>query len=157
MKINVVRLEQLARRLTERQGKDSEEFHARRAFDLAHRARRLLELAAETASRDRWDELTRPEREPRDPCARFANACASASIKYPVTGEATVYAALLDAVDTAHIAADELYKAWLATQPRRDPLPVPDGGTNRLGGPLAPGCARVSFGSSDDDMSSGGC
>lgn len=155
MKPNLNKLQQLARQMTVRPEGDKG-FHARRAFDLAHRARRLLESAAEAASRDRWNELERPAKQPKENVARFATACAEACIKYPITGEAKVYAALLDAVDTATLVADELYKAWLKTQPRSKPLPVPDGGVNRLGGPMAPGCARVSFDQSDDDLSSGG-
>lgn len=120
----------------------SKEEHARRAFELAHHARRLLERAAETASRDRWPILERSGYQPETQIARYAQRCANAVIKYPVHGEARVYAALLDAVDKALLLSEALYKDWLATQPRVEPLPEASG-VNRLGAPLAPGCART--------------
>lgn len=139
MKPDFAKLRELAR---------SETKNARQAFELAHHARRLLEAAADTAARDRWAELVSSGARMGYDVARYAAACASASIKYPVQGEAKVYAALLDAVDTAHVVSDQLYDAWLQTQPREAPLPVPEG-TNRLGAPLAPGCTR-SFCAYDD-------
>jgi len=130
----------------------------RAAFDLAHRARRLLELAAETASRNRWDRLETPRERLTQPDAIFAAECANAVIRYPVAGEAAVYAALLDAVDVAHAVSDMLYQDWLATQRTDEPLPLPPRGVNRLGGPMAAGCSRaVPAGSSDDEISSMGC
>lgn len=127
---------------------------ARAAFDLAHRARRLLERAAETASRDRWDEIgASPHKALSNPEAAFAAACAGEAIECPVVGEAAVYAALLDAVDTAHIVADRLYDRFLATQRTEQPVPIE--GVNRIGAPLAPGCSRgFCPGSSDEDFAS---
>lgn len=127
----------------------------RRAFELAHRARRLLEIAAETASRNRWVTLDAPTGSvPRELEARFATECA-AVIKYPVTGEAKVYAALLDAVDTARLVSDQLYEKWLDTQREVQPLPEPEPGINRIGAPLAPGCRVVEkLGDSDEEIAS---
>lgn len=117
--------------------------HRRRAFDLAHRARRLLEVTAETASRERWDELQAPQGTPPSaPEARFATLCAASVIRYPPYGEAAVYAALLDAVDVARRVADQLHREWLATQRTENPLPVPRG-VNRLSVALADGCSRA--------------
>ena len=122
----------------------SKEEHARRAFELAHRARRLLESAAETASRNRWPMLERSKYRPERLDARYAQRVADELLKarYPVRGEAQVYAALLDAVDRLVEVSEALYHEWLGTQPREAPLPVPEG-TNRLGGPMAPGCSRA--------------
>lgn len=118
--------------------------HTRRAFELAHRARRLLEIAAETASRNRWNELNTPQgAAPKEPEARFAAACAAAVIKYPVYGEPKVYAALLDAVDCARLVSERLYHAWVDTQREVDPLPEPEPGVVHIAVPLAPGCSRV--------------
>lgn len=127
---------------------------ARSAFELAHRARRLLELAAATASRDRWRELVKPEGRINDNDAQFALDCSLASIKYPVVGEAKVYAALLDAVDTAKLVSDALYQRWLETQRTEKPAPDPQG-VRRIGGPIAEGCQWPSCARSDDISSSG--
>ncbi len=145
-----------ARVLTEGTTPDTRAAHDRRAFDLAHRARRLLELAAETASRDRWGELLAPHGpQPKAPEAIFATACAQRTIKYPVYGEAKVYAALLDAVDAARIIADRLYQRWLETQRERPPLPEPEPGVVKIGIPLATGCRVVkSLGNSDEENAS---
>ena len=115
----------------------------RRAFDLAHRAFRCLELAAETASRDRWSMMGGPSGPaPREPHRRFAADISVAAISYPVNGEAKVYAALLDSVDLAHALSEQLYREWIETQRTSGPLPVPEHGTNRLGEAMAPGCSR---------------
>lgn len=150
MKLNLANLATLARSSTD---------SPRAAFDLAHRARRVLEIAAETASRNRWTVLDAPTGPaPKEPEAVFAAACAAAVIQYPVQGEARVYAALLDAVDAAQAVSERLYQAWLVSQPRDKPLPLPELGVNRIGGPLAAGCSRgVSAGSGDDEISSAGC
>lgn len=92
---------------------------ARRAFLLAHRARRLLENAAEQASRSRWTALESPGRESRADIERYAQTVASSVIQYPVRGEAKVYAAMLDAVDRATSVAGTLYRAWLDSIPER--------------------------------------
>lgn len=129
--------------------------HARAAHDLVHRARRLLELAAETASRNRWSVLEQANGTAETPEAQYAAACAAAVVQYPVHGEAKVYAALLNAVDAAHAVADKLYDRWKETQRTADPAPPPEPGVNRIGGPLAPGCSRAIFhGCSDEEMSS---
>lgn len=118
--------------------------HARRAFELAHHARRLIENAAEVASRNRWPILEQSKYRPERRDARYAQRVADAMLKdrYPVRGEPVVYAALLDVVDRLVQLSAQLYAEWLETQPRVEPLPVPEG-ANRLGEPMAPGCARV--------------
>jgi hypothetical protein len=157
--LNIAYLEALcdgAQSLTTDGNHHNKAAHARRAFNLAHRARRLLELAAETASRDRWDELLAPHGPPpKELEACFAAACAKAAIKYPARGEAKVYAALLDAVDTARIVADRLYQRWLETQREKSPLPEPEPGVVKIGAPLATGCRVVqSLGNSDEENAS---
>ncbi len=135
-------------------GSGGEAGHARRAFDLAHRAFRRLELAAEAASRDRWDMLQRPQGRP--PSAGedvFAAEIARAVIRYPVHGEAAVYAALLDAVDLAHLLDEQLYRAWLETERTDPPANMPAEPVNRLGAPLAPGCSRRECCASGDEVS----
>lgn len=125
-----------------------------RAFHLAHRARRMLENAADTAARNRWSVLVQPEGPaPRDPIARAAVTLAQAAIKYPAHGEAAVYAAMLDAVDAAVVVSDRLHQDLLATQRTQTPVEV-EPGVNRLGGPMASGCRRVCLGASDEDFSS---
>ncbi len=125
----------------------------RRAFDLAHRAFRCLELAAETASRDRWSMMVGPKGPvPRDPERKFAADIAAAAMTYPVRGEAKVYAALLGAVDLAHSLSERLYREWVETQRTSGPVPPPERGVNRTGAPLAPGCSRrESCGNSDEE------
>jgi len=141
-----------ARRATRRlRGSDCDAQHLRRAFDLAHRARRLLEATAETAARDRWTELAAPSGPaPKAPEALFAALCAGAAIRYPVDGEAAVYAALLDAIDTARRVSDRLYNDWLGTQRTERPLPVPRG-VNRLSVTLAAGCSRANCHAHSDE------
>lgn len=121
----------------------SKEEHARRAFELAHRARRLLENAADTASRNRWPVLERSGYRPDTRIAQFAQRVANTVIKYPVHGEPKVYAALLDAIDRALIVSQMLYSDWLETQ--RDACQVSSyrDYVNRLGEPMAEGCVRV--------------
>lgn len=151
MKPNLTSLATLARSSTD---------SPRAAWDLAHRARRVLEIAAETASRNRWTVLDAPTGPaPKEPDAVFAAACAAAVIEYPVQGEARVYAALLDAVDAAQAVSERLYQAWLVSQPRDKPLPLPELGVNRIGGPLAAGCSRgvCRAGSDEENTSGGGC
>lgn len=113
--------------------------HARRAFELAHRARRLCEQAAEHASRNRWTVLQVPAAVPIDPIQRFAQECAAVVIQYPKHGEAAVYAALLSAADCAREVSDKLYEVWLGTQPKQPPSTTP-GPVTKLGGAMAPGC-----------------
>jgi len=82
-----------------------------RTWVLAHQARRMLENAAETASRNRWSVFEAPTGPaPESPVAQFATACSVAAITYPVHGEAKVYAAILDAVDAATAVAERLYQ-----------------------------------------------
>lgn len=121
----------------------SKEEHARRAFELAHRARRLLENAADTASRNRWPILERSGQRPETRIAQYAQRVANATIKYPVHGEPKVYAALLDAIDRALLLSEQIYNDWLATQ--RDTCQVSSyrDYINRLGEPMAEGCTRA--------------
>lgn len=152
-------LEQLittARTMTASTGPADPAARARRAFDLAHRARRLLEVVAETASRNRISALPVPRGPlPVRPDARFAATCAMAVIRYPVVGEAKVYASVLDAVDAAALVSDRLYQAWLAQVRDAEPLPEPEPGISVIGGPLAPGCSwRDKCDLSDEDSSS---
>lgn len=151
-------LEQLittARTMTASTGPVDPAARARRAFDLAHRARRLLEVVAETASRNRLSALPVPKGAlPVRPDARFAAICCMKVIKYPVTGEAKVYAAVLDAVDAAALVSDRLYQAWLAQVRDAEPLPEPEPGISVIGGPLAPGCSwRETYANDDEDSS----
>lgn len=124
--------------------------HARRAFELAHRARRLCELGAEHASRNRWSVLQAPTAQPEDTIQRFAQACAAVVIVYPVHGEAAVYASLLTAADCAREVAEELYKAWLETQPKAERSENP-AYVERLGQPMAEGCRWNRPPESEDD------
>jgi len=96
-----------------------------RAFTIAHQAKRMLENAAETASRLRWSVLEEPTGPaPEHAVAQLATACGLAAITYPVHGEAKVYAALLDAVDAASRMSEGLYQDLLdlparpSTRPR---------------------------------------
>jgi hypothetical protein len=118
------------------------ESHARQAWNLAHRARRVLELAAETASRDRWTQLDAPApgTKGRDKEETFAAACMAACTKYPVSGEPAVYAALLNGVDQAIEVSESLYLAWLDTQERGAPAHLT--GERKIGGAPAPGAHR---------------
>lgn len=128
---------ELARSMTADGGVEG---HARRAFELAHRAWRVCETAAEHASRTRWALLQAPGIRPADPVQRFAYECAVVRIHYPVLGEAAVYAAMLGAADCAHLVAVETYKAWLDMQPKAPPI-VQDGNPgDRIAPPLAEGC-----------------
>ncbi len=134
-------------------GDGGESAAKRRAFDLAHRAFRCLELAAETASRERWALMVGPSGPaPQDMPRRFAADIATASINYPVHGEAKVYAALLGAVDLAHALSERLYREWVDTQRTSDPAPLPERGVNRLGDAMAPGCSRREpYGNTDEE------
>lgn len=125
----------------------------RRAFDLAHRVFRLMELAAETASRERWSMLTGPGRFAGTRHEFYAARVASSAINYPVHGEAAVYAALLDAVDLAHALSEQLYAEWLKTQRKCAPAPLPEPGVNKIGAPLAPGCTRRECCAGSDELS----
>ena len=87
--------------------------HARHMFDLAFRARRLLENAAETASRDRWDSLVSSNNPPASREGHLAVLIGRTVIEYPVVGQPAVYAALLAAADRAVELSESLYRDWL--------------------------------------------
>lgn len=145
-----VDLVSLALRMT-REGEGGLAGHARRAFDLAHRARRLCEAAAEAASRDRWTSLDAPGQPLSEPAARLAHACANTVIKYPVRTEAGVYAALLDAADCAYSVSECLYNAWLRIQPKVAASNKPGCSRDRLGSPPAPGSRWVRLPRPDEE------